>query len=292
MQTALISQDSPPRTRSARFSPTTRRLVVRYTQVLLLIGLWVGVGFTFQLEPEAYLLLGVPLTAAFQHWVRRRPLCEMWVKDGAAFGLGRLGALVALALLLAPAKELVSMTLRLRWVSAGWSLAALVGALPAAYSLSRFTRTTARQLLSCMATAGTVGALLMAGVAAMRAIALHQAVQPNAGVGLRSLLLYFPVTFVLEEVTFRGVIDAHLHEASAGRGLWSAVVVSALWGLWHWPVAPHAGVSPWVVAVQLVVVHAIIGVPLSLFWRRSGNLAVPAFTHAFIDAVRDALLRA
>jgi len=33
-----------------------------------------------------------------------------------------------------------------------------------------------------------------------------------------------------------------------------------------------------------------VGVFLSLSWRRSGNLAVPAMVHAFIDAVRNMLM--
>jgi hypothetical protein len=41
--------------------------------------------------------------------------------------------------------------------------------------------------------------------------------------------------------------------------------------------------------VSLLVVHGAVGVPLSVYWRQSGNLAVPGFTHALIDAVRDAL---
>jgi membrane protease YdiL (CAAX protease family) len=42
-------------------------------------------------------------------------------------------------------------------------------------------------------------------------------------------------------------------------------------------------------AIALAVTHSLIGVPLAIFWRKSGNLAVPAFTHALIDAVRNAL---
>jgi len=41
---------------------------------------------------------------------------------------------------------------------------------------------------------------------------------------------------------------------------------------------------------ELVTSQSIAGVPLSLFWRKSGNLAVPGFTHAFVDAVRNAVL--
>jgi hypothetical protein len=39
----------------------------------------------------------------------------------------------------------------------------------------------------------------------------------------------------------------------------------------------------------VLLFHSLVGVPLSLFWRRSGNLAVPAFAHAWIDALRDSL---
>jgi hypothetical protein len=44
-----------------------------------------------------------------------------------------------------------------------------------------------------------------------------------------------------------------------------------------------------VVASVAVVQHSIIGIPLAIYWRKSGNLAVPAFTHALIDGVRDGL---
>jgi ABC-type transport system involved in multi-copper enzyme maturation permease subunit len=40
----------------------------------------------------------------------------------------------------------------------------------------------------------------------------------------------------------------------------------------------------------LPLVHGIIGIPLSLCWRRSGLLFVPALVHAFIDAVRNGLI--
>jgi membrane protease YdiL (CAAX protease family) len=214
----------------------------------------------------------------------------MWVSEGQAFRLGRVGTLLAVALLIIPANELVGMLSRDQWIPAAWAIAAVVGAIAAAYSLTQFARATTRQFFLCLATAGTAGVVLVSGAAAARAVGLHQPLEPRIGIGLKSLMLYFPVTFLLEEVAFRGAIDAHVQRPDARRGFWSAVAVSTLWGLWHWPIVPHGGV-PWAVtAIQLVGVHTIIGVPLSIFWRRSGNLAVPAFTHAFIDAVRNALL--
>jgi membrane protease YdiL (CAAX protease family) len=62
-----------------------------------------------------------------------------------------------------------------------------------------------------------------------------------------------------------------------------------LWGLWHRLVTgADAGLG--VAIVQLLIVHCAVGVPLSFAWRRTGSLAVPAFAHALIDGVRDALL--
>jgi membrane protease YdiL (CAAX protease family) len=37
------------------------------------------------------------------------------------------------------------------------------------------------------------------------------------------------------------------------------------------------------------IIHSLIGVPFAVFWRKSGNLVVPAFAHALIDALRTAL---
>ena len=105
---------------------------------------------------------------------------------------------------------------------------------------------------------------------------------------LHSLLLYVPVTFLLEEVKLRGAVDAHVHHPGDRFGLVSAVFVSALWGLWHLPM--DLGSEPVVdVILGLLIVHVSIGVPLSYAWRRSGNLTLPAVAHATIDAVRDGL---
>src|SRR5215207_7269721 len=117
---------------------------------------------------------------------------------------------------------------------------------------------------------------------------------PHALVGIRSLLLYIPALFLMEEVAFRGAIDSHVchpgerHGVGATvYGIASAIVVSVLWGLWHYPITPHASV---IEGVALVLpLQVAVGPFLSLFWRRSGNLVVPAFVHATIDSVRNTL---
>jgi membrane protease YdiL (CAAX protease family) len=104
--------------------------------------------------------------------------------------------------------------------------------------------------------------------------------------GITSLIVYFPVVFVMEEVSFRGVLDAHLHRPGEGRGWGSALFVSALWGLWHLPIAGDMSLESIVV---LLLVHCPFGVVLSLFWRRTGTLVIPGLSRAFSDALRDAL---
>jgi membrane protease YdiL (CAAX protease family) len=96
------------------------------------------------------------------------------------------------------------------------------------------------------------------------------------------------VCFALEEVSFRGALDSHLHRPGERFGLTSALLGSILWGLWHLPTVP-AESRTLETAIALMGTHALIGVPLAIYWRQSGNLVVPAFTHAMIDAVRNAL---
>ena len=102
------------------------------------------------------------------------------------------------------------------------------------------------------------------------------------------LLLYFPLTFLIEEVAFRGALDAHVHHAGEGQAWHSAFFVSALWGLWHLPIS--GGLPLPLLVLELLAVQCLIGVPLSFAWCCTRNLAGPAFAHSAIDAVRNALM--
>ena len=61
------------------------------------------------------------------------------------------------------------------------------------------------------------------------------------------------------------------------------------WGIRREPSQPRRKSAVGTDWLPLVGVHGVIGVPLSFRWRRSGNLFVPGFTHAFIGAVRNSL---
>jgi membrane protease YdiL (CAAX protease family) len=258
----------------------------------LVVG-WMVLGRAFRLDANAYLLLGIALTILFQLSVARRPLVALWVRDARRFRMDGAGLVLAGVLMIVPARFFVRQAGADHVTAAVWGVACLGGALCAAFALRQGGASILRPLLGCLATAGALGIAFF--VAAFRfghgagpnfSLSSH-ALPQLALVGSR-FLLFFPACFAVEEVTFRGAIDAHVHHPREGRGLGTALLVGALWGLWHLPISSSP--APWPAKVVLLtLIHATIGVPLSLFWRRSGNLVVPAASHALIDAVRDAL---
>lgn len=153
-------------------------------------------------------------------------------------------------------------------------------------------QTTWRQLVYCLATAGVIGIALDLFSAASRAHLAHKSILAQASglTGIESFLLYVPIVFVFEEVFFRGVLDTFVYRPEDGRGAawWgSAAFVSLLWGTWHLPIYwdPY-GLKA---LPGLWIFQVAVGVPLSIWWRKSGNLVVTGTTHALIDSVRNAL---
>jgi hypothetical protein len=264
----------------------------RLGEVVLFVGLWMALGRLLCLDADRYLLLGIPLTWAFQRLVARRPLAALWVRDARRLRLDGQGTALAVGLAIVPAWFLLRQVRAGRWDAAAWAGACLGGAVFAAFAIRQARASIFPPLLTCLATAGIVGTALMviSTLVRLRAASFFSA---RAAVLLpifaQRLLLFLPACFVVEEVTFRGALDAHVHLVGEKRGVWSALFVSALWGLWHLPISPSS--APVLARVaSLIVVHSAIGVPLSIYWRRSGNLLVPAVAHATIDAVREALL--
>jgi membrane protease YdiL (CAAX protease family) len=260
----------------------------RLAEGFAFIAVWVGLGYLLPGSAETYLLLGIPLTVLFQVAVRRRPLRELWVRRPApCSGLVRRDLAVTALLALAPAYWGLRLVDGGHPAVIGWYAAAVLGAAAAAYALRS---TSVRGMLRSAAlptVVGVVGNVLVIGAVQ---IVNGTPLDPLATVGrvLKWLVIYLPATFVIEEVAFRGALDSHVQQPGEGRGRHSALFVSVLWGLWHLPVA---GGMPFALLVgSLVVWHSLVGVPLSLAWRRSGNLAGPAFAHSAMDAVRNGLL--
>ena len=189
----------------------------RATEITAVVAIWIALGITLHLSVETYLLLGIPLTAAFQWGVRREPLRALWLRDAPPFRLGAAGSGIAGLLAAFPVYRLI-MQLRVgpQLVLIGWYLSAIAGAFAAAYALRNFHRATVRPFILCLIIAGGIGIMFMVGGAIAGGLA-HRSLARRLSIGLRSLLLYVPVTFFLEEVSFRGAFDSHLHHPGEPR---------------------------------------------------------------------------
>ena len=284
--TLLDSPRTATSTASRQGGDSSRRR--RIVEAVAFVAVWAAAGYLLRLSANGYLLLGVPLTAAFQLLVRRRPLRELFAGNTSRFALSRRGAVMAAVLATVSGYHAMHALAAGDWTLLGWNLAAVGGAVAAAFSLQ------AGSVLAMVRSAALPIAIGASGMATVFGIVHLVTGTPlpaeAAFVAVAEYTaLYFPATFLLEEVAFRGALDAHVHHDGETRGWQSAVLVSVLWGLWHLPVsAVHL---PWPLLVaELVVVHVLLGVPLSFAWRRTRNLSGPALAHAVNDAVRNAAM--
>jgi membrane protease YdiL (CAAX protease family) len=266
----------------------------KYIQVLAFVALWMALGWIFHLDTNFYLLIGVPLVVLFQRFVRQRPLRQLWVRDAAAFRVGPGGIVIAVLLMLAPGYDLILVAVPKRfWVVGLWLLCALAGAVLAAFAITQQRARAARRSLPSFIAAVLIGMAIIAA----SALANHHGVGvplSKLSLLLKQFLLYFAVTFVLEEVAFRGALDSHLYHSppdgqQRGGSAWlSAIFVSALWGIWHLPVLPAGNAAAFAAAIPaLIIIHTLVGVPLSFCWRASGTLVLPAAAHALLDSYRN-----
>jgi hypothetical protein len=107
----------------------------RVIEAVGFVALWVAAGYVLGLSSNAYLLLGIPLTAAFQLLVRRRPLRELFAAGTSRFRLTAKGAALAVVLAATPAYYAVRAVGEGDWATIGWYGAAMGGAVAAAFSL-------------------------------------------------------------------------------------------------------------------------------------------------------------
>ena len=162
-----------------------------------------------------------------------------------------------------------------------------------AFAISHQRASAARRGVPSFITAGLIGmAIMAAGAFASR----HDIGVPLSKLSLlvKQFLLYFAFTFVLEEVAFRGALDSHLYHSPndrrqrGGSACLSAIFVSPLWGIWHLPALPAGNMAAFADAVPaLIMIHTLVGVPLSFCWRASGSLVLPAAAHALLDSYRN-----
>jgi len=248
------------------------------------VAVYVALGLFLELQTASYLIIGIPLTIAFQRLIVRKPIYNLWLRNEEKFQLSRKAWLIILCFLIFPIYKLASIAIKhqLTLTTFGYYSVCIAGCFAAGYCFSHFTKKTTKDFLLCFCTTG----LARMSLYFMPLIIGQPKYQLNYARGFEALLTYIPVAFIVEEVIFRGMLDTYVYQSDNRSGLRSALFISILWGLWHLPLSNSTNSIPFIILSPIIV--SLWGILLSIFWRRSGNLAVPVFSHAIADAIRDA----
>jgi membrane protease YdiL (CAAX protease family) len=252
----------------------------------LVIGGYIVLGFAFGLGADAYLLVGIPITIAFQVLVVRRPLRALWVWTLPRMAFTRRSILAVIALAIAPAGIAVGGARTGDAVLVGYGLVGVVGAIGAVYALRAMDHdAVAATIRATVITSAVLVSIMVAYRVATGGF--HGDPATAIVTAVVSAATYLPAVFVMEEVLFRGLLDPYLQGSTPGPDRASALYGSALWGIWHLPVLSIAlGVFT---IPYLVAVHTALGYALVRAWRRTGNLGAPGIAHAVSDALRNAV---
>jgi len=263
-----------------------RRLVevTGFWAVYCALGEALGLGESIG-ELTTYLLLSVPLVLLFQVLVARRDVRELWVKTAPRM-FTRLMAIIAVAVAIYPVIFVIKAIVDGDPTSLViYGAVAIAGAVAAGYAFGLFTRETLRLMLLCILFATGYSVLIDVITSLELDATTHPVVfRPEADLEMfiTSLLGLLPIVFLVEEVVFRGALDSHLHHPGERHGILTAIFISVLWSLWHAPVFGWDNFDNYLIAM------VPMGVALSIFWRRSGNLGVSGSAHALGDAIRNA----
>jgi len=272
-------------------------IYIRYLFVFAFVVIYISLGFLLRLDPSLYLLLGIPLTIVFQIFICKQPLHNLWLKNEEKFKLNNKAIILAILFSVFPIIQIVYSIIKDQASFAYITSQAfcIIGAIGAGYCFSNFTKKTVKEFILCLVIAGALGSALMLLSAITKSVAENVPMHFNFRTAIFSLLQYIPISFVIEEVVFRGLLDNYLHKQGDKRGFLTAFFISALWGLWHLPIITNFSFTLLSVigtSIYVIIVHSLTGIPFSIFYRRGGrNLAIPAFSHAFIDAIRNGLLK-
>lgn len=261
--------------------------LLKLLNVTAFVAVWVTAGIVCSLSSYSYLLLGVPITLAFQYLVARRPLVQLWELRATELSLDAKAIVCAGFFMVMPAYKLwtagqsdIARTL--------WLGGAIVGAVGCGNSVIKLDDKKIYHIQYAFLTAGLGGAILFA--LQMRHIPSDLARTFSKFV--ESFLVLMPVAYVFEEVSFRGAFDTYLFSASRDYSDWTTYFSGALWGAWHIPAIFSAQGGVGFTRLPLIIfVHTIIGSYLARSWRAGGSILAPVIAHAFADAVRNSLLR-
>ncbi len=300
----ILQADRAAESNTGRTAVGEHSRLLRYLIVTLVVVGWWGLGRFLNLNVSGFTLLGVPILLAFQVWIHRQPLLSLWVRSAPRLRVDGWFILLWLLFSIVPGVDLFQALRKADGWNAATAVAAILGAFGLAYALRsmnvKISGVSKGRMAVYFLIAVIVGLLPLIPTLLLPQF-LHMRINGQAAtatslpplatlvqVGLGRFLLG-PVGFIVEEVFFRGGLDTYLHRGEKGTGWLSAIFISGLWGLWHLPGTALVQPNLLFTVASLVISQIILGVPLSLLWRKSGNLAVPDTTHAVLEAVRSVL---
>ncbi len=266
---------------------------MRFLIVTLTVAVYIVLGFLLHLDTYQYLLLGIPILILFQLGINRRPLRAMWVRSGPPLRLDLWFFVLWILFSLMPLYFVWIARQQSNMEIAAYSCAAIFGAFGLAYAVRAMRLANVWQLGFCILICVPIFFLFL--LPSFRQWHTYPLLTGLA-FGAQQFLILTPVTFIMEEVFFRGALDTYLHQDDKKTGWTSAIYLSALWGLWHLPISLSLsqGTQHWnqilLIIATLLIVQTAIGVPLSIWWRRSGNLVMTGTTHALLDTIRNVLV--
>jgi len=155
-QTGAPSTAPDPTVRPAAHTCRRRRVI----EAGAFVAVWVAAGYLLPVSSNGYLLLGIPLTIAFQVLVRRRPVHELFAATATRFRVDGRGVAIAVVLAVVPGYYAAKALAGHDWITSGWYLAGAVGAIGAALAMirSRGERSTSSRARSnAVERAGTLG---------------------------------------------------------------------------------------------------------------------------------------
>src|SRR5687767_2310906 len=150
-----------PVERSASRAALDGRLI-RSAVATLVVSLYVAIGFAFRLSADAYLLVGIPITVAFQLLIVRRPLRSLWLRQAPPmmFTPQSIAAVVVLAI--APAIVAARGVRDGDVAVVGWGVISMAGAVAAVYALRAMDRDAMRLTIRTTLIAGAVLVVIVA----------------------------------------------------------------------------------------------------------------------------------
>ena len=93
---------------ASRGSPESG-LIRWWVEALAFVGVWIAAGELLDMSGDIYLLFGIPLTAGFQLFVRKRPIKDLWVRGGPGLSLRSVSLKLAILLAIYPVYQLVQL---------------------------------------------------------------------------------------------------------------------------------------------------------------------------------------